>query len=475
MDKKKSRFLLFWLIATGPLLFIVSISTSPSPSLPLPAQTSSSQQLVNYFKNLFDYDWDLGEDYIYNPLEEMLQQSYDRYGSGYTPYDSEHIQQEMSITPIFSPDNSESLLISLIDNATTKLYIEQMYIYYEPEISDILQAIINAHSRGVEVKVIVGEGNSESGETAENLTSYGIPVRVSVQNAGNGNYFDTMHNKGVISDDCVLISSINWSPTSITQNREAGLIVESSLVTDYYEMIFDYDWVASEPFNDLDHFDAYFPSSSGGNSVLNQQDHTNEFATPTTFTGQFEVDVMVSPDNCFEILENALLNAQESIYISVYTLSSPYLLEALRNRVAAGLDVRLLLEQNQFSSYEKKYNRHTLYNLTEIGVGGNLALGRWAAAESEFTYQHSKYAIIDNETLIVSSGNWSRASCPKPQDDEDVDGNRDWWILLNGDGSEGNGEQTPSDWSDLLIRYVLPGVGVLILVGVGYLIIKLFT
>lgn len=472
MNKKKSIFLLFWLIAFGPFFLIFSPPELQSLSSPISAQTSATNQLVNYFRKVFEFDWDLGEDYIYDPLEDMLQQSYERYGSGYTPYASEHIQQEMSITPIFSPDNSESLLISLIDNATIKLYIEQMYIYYEPEISEILQAIINAHGRGVEVKVIVGDGNLESGETAENLTNYGIPVRVSVQDAGNGNYFDTMHNKGVISDDCVLISSINWSPTSITANREAGLIVESSMVADYYEMIFDYDWVASEIYDDLIHFDTYIPSSSNENSVLNQHYQTNEFASPTTFRGQFDVDVMVSPDNCFEILENALLNAQESIFISVYTLSSPYLLEALRDCIAAGLDVRLLLEQNQFSSYEKKYNRHTLYNLTEIGVNGNSALGRWAAAGGEFTYQHCKYAIIDNETLIISSGNWSRASCPKPQDDGDVDGNRDWWILINNKVSE---VQTPVEWTDLLLYYILPGLGVVILVGVGYLIVKLFT
>ncbi len=459
--------LLFITITWTPLL---GNSDSKHPTISSMQETSSSLQLVEYFQDVFTYDWDLGVDYVYDPMEDMGQQSYDRDGSSYTPYGSEHIQDEMSITPIFSPDNSESLIISLIENSTSKLYIEQMYIYFEIETSDIIQAIIDAHGRGVEVKVIVGEDNDESGETADNLTSYGIPVRVSVEKAANGNYFNTMHNKGVISDDQVLISSINWSPTSIFENREAGLIVESSEVADYFEMIFDYDWVASEVYDPLEHYTSLIPAPKSSNEN-SPSVYSPQFTIPQTFTGDFEVEVMVSPDNSFEIVEELILNAQDSIYISLYTLSSPYLLEALRDRVSSGLDVRLLLEQNQLSAYERKYNRHTLYNLTEIGVSGNFAQGRWAAADSEFTYQHSKYAIIDNQTLIISSGNWSKASCPKPQDDGDVDGNRDWWIVINSEESA----IAPVNWKEIFLNYILPGVGVIALVGIVFLVTKLKT
>ncbi len=470
MSKNQSIFFLFFVITSGSVLNMMGVSSNTVLSFPNSAQSPQSQQLIDYFLEFFEDDWTLGEDYEYNSSLDMVQQSYERTGSGYTPFKSDHIKQNMSITPIFSPDNSESLLLSLIDNASTKLYIEQMYIYNETSTIDILQAIINAHGRGVDVKVIVGEDNDESGETADNLTNYGIPVRVSVEDAGNGNYFDTMHNKGIISDDQVLISSINWSPTSIFYNRESGLIVESSLVADYFEMLFDYDWIASEVYNSSVHFESYLvpPKPSNGGPLTSSPEYTPKFATPRTFTGEFEIDALASPDNCFEIVEEAILNAQKSIFISVYTLSSPYLLEALRNRVAAGLDVRLLLEQNQFSSYEKKYNRHTMYNLTTLGVAGNYAHGRWAAANNEFTFQHCKYAIIDNKTLIVSSGNWSRASCPKPQDDGDVNGNRDWWIIINSEKST----PTPLNLKEIILFYILPGIIVAGLAGIIFLITK---
>ena len=118
----------------------------------------------------------------------------------------------------------------------------------------------------------------------------------------------------------------------------------------------------------------------------------------------------------------------------MYTLSSPFLLDTLYERIGAGVDVRLLLEKGQLNTHERAYNRWTMHNLTLLGNDGNTATGSWAS--SDFTYQHSKYAIVDNATLILSSGNWGQRSCPKPREDNgNVRGNRDWWFVVHGDGS----------------------------------------
>ncbi len=122
--------LLFITITWAPILIDSDIV---QPLIYSKLGTSSTHQLIEYFQDVFLYDWNPGQDYLYDPIEDMAQQSYHRDGSSYTPYESEHIEGEMKITPILSPDNSESLIISLIENATSKLYIEQMYIYYEVE------------------------------------------------------------------------------------------------------------------------------------------------------------------------------------------------------------------------------------------------------------------------------------------------------------------------------------------------------
>ena len=113
-------------------------------------------------------------------------------------------------------------------------------------------------------------------------------------------------------------------------------------------------------------------------------------------------------------------------------------MDAIADRIAHGVKVRLLLGR-PLGSYELNYNRWTLTNFTEAGIpaAGNPSLnlyakGLWAA--SDFTYQHCKYTIVDNKTLVISSGNWSPNSCPTPRADGCVRGNRDWWFVVYGDG-----------------------------------------
>ena len=46
----------------------------------------------------------------------------------------------------------------------------------------------------------------------------------------------------IIDDELVLISSINWNYNSPTNNREAGLLIESEQAAEYYTNVFNYDW-----------------------------------------------------------------------------------------------------------------------------------------------------------------------------------------------------------------------------------------
>ncbi|MBO5431510.1 phospholipase, partial [Methanocorpusculum sp.] len=52
-----------------------------------------------------------------------------------------------------------------------------------------------------------------------------------------------LHNKGfIIDDETVLISSSNWHYNSPTNNREAGLLLDSEEAAEYYTRVFSYDW-----------------------------------------------------------------------------------------------------------------------------------------------------------------------------------------------------------------------------------------
>ena len=412
------------LIFTASIFLMIMI---PLPIVSAQEDVIPAQEVVDHYISLFNQDWNIGESY--DPQIDGLgyAQSYDRYGSpSFTPHirPSLNVTDDMTITPIESPTNSEDAIMELINSANDSLLIEQMYIY--ETLDEILSSIINAYNRGVNVCVIQGHGISEdhNNASADILETKGIEVRRLKSNSSIGIPFDIQHNKGIIVDGkVVLVSSINWSPTSLRDNRECGLIIESAPIGAYYTDLFNYDWEGSEAYESSSV--SFSPSNPMPNPSLD------------TFSGEMDVSALACPDNCFGVVNGILSSAQESIWISTYTLSSPYLVETIRDRIADGVDVKLLLEKNQVSSSERAYNRWSMMNMTVLGVDmGDYNLtadGRWAS--SSFDFQHCKYAVVDGKTLIISSGNWGRSSCPKPQDDDDVDGNRDWWFVVYGDGN----------------------------------------
>nr|MDO8115285.1 phospholipase D-like domain-containing protein [Candidatus Sigynarchaeota archaeon] len=416
---KKKSFLVT-LVALAFLAGAISIPVARADSVP-----DAGMELVQYFIDMFENDWSIGSYYDMSADGYGYAQSTSIPGSpAFTPYkrDPLDVQASMNLTPIQSPSTSEDGIIDLISRANETLYIEQMYIY--ETLNDLLLEIIDAKDRGVDVRVIQDDGTYDHNDaSATILEAHGIPVRRLVEQPSSGAPFDMLHNKGVIVDgELVLVSSINWSPTSLRNNRETGVIIESSSVAAYYEDLFTYDWARAVDF---------VPTGSRADPVP----ESSHYFSPTTYSGYTNVTCLAAPDNCFDVINSLLLGAHESILISTYTLSSSFLLDTIGQKVGDGLDVRLMLEKSPVSTDEQNYNRWSMANLTAIGVmkpSGTYyyANGKWAS--STFDYQHCKYAIIDGETLIISSGNWAQSSCPKPQADGDVDGNRDWWFVVKG-------------------------------------------
>ena len=145
---------------------------------------------------------------------------------------------------MFAPENAEEAIVGLLNSANESIYVQQnyIYLYWGSEINPFVEALVNASNRGVSVKVIIDAGTvSISEDAAEYLSAHGVEVRWS-----NTTYFETTHNKGIIIDEkIVLISSINWSETSVRKNREAGVIVYCEEIAQYYVSVFEWDWNVS--------------------------------------------------------------------------------------------------------------------------------------------------------------------------------------------------------------------------------------
>ena len=203
-----------------------------------------NEDLAQRFLEVFLSDLSIAEPYV---LEVPSWFPSPSISTGSYPYPFEeplYYSGNISVEAIFSPDNAEKAIIDLLNSANESIYVQQnyIYLYWGDEINPFVEALVNASRRGVEVKVIIDAGTIDKSDEAVNyLISNEVKVGWS-----NTTYFETTHNKGIIVDGkVVLISSINWSETSVRKNREAGVIVYCEEVAQYYVDVFEWDWAVS--------------------------------------------------------------------------------------------------------------------------------------------------------------------------------------------------------------------------------------
>jgi phosphatidylserine/phosphatidylglycerophosphate/cardiolipin synthase-like enzyme len=152
----------------------------------------------------------------------------------------------VKITPLLTPDTLPpgtegqyvSTMIKLIESAKKSLYVQLQYIEASAATGvypSLLQAIAARVAAGVDVRLIE---SSEYGEPwAEKMKDSGVDLTASISLQPN------VHNKGFVIDSSVaVVSSQNFSPDGIQFNRDAGVIIESAPVAQYFESVFLADW-----------------------------------------------------------------------------------------------------------------------------------------------------------------------------------------------------------------------------------------
>lgn len=152
----------------------------------------------------------------------------------------------VNITPLLTPDTLPpgaqgqyvSNMLKLIASAKKTLYVQLQYIEAAAATGvypALLQAIAARVAAGVDVRLIE---SLEYGEPwAEKMKDAGVDLTANIALQPN------VHNKGfVIDSTTVVVSSQNFSPDGIQFNRDAGVIIESAPIAQYFESIFLADW-----------------------------------------------------------------------------------------------------------------------------------------------------------------------------------------------------------------------------------------
>lgn len=198
--------------------------------------------VCSYYRSVFDYDWGNGIEYDPAVHGTGSPLSYSETGSTYPrPYaESESFYEMMNVTPVISPDTSLEAILYCINSARYTLDIQVPYftsIGDNGAVDEVVDAILAARARGVTVRVI-SEEEKDWETVAQTFYDHDIPITWQ-----DTRWFSAQHNKGIIVDGrIVLISSINYSDDSITENREAGVIIENHNIAQWFLDIFDYDW-----------------------------------------------------------------------------------------------------------------------------------------------------------------------------------------------------------------------------------------
>jgi phosphatidylserine/phosphatidylglycerophosphate/cardiolipin synthase-like enzyme len=260
------------IVRDGSALWLSSgnLNNSNEPDLSNPPQTEDrdwhviieDEGLAQLFTSYLNYDFKIAAQHqAPNPveIEKAIEDAEEKKGENMNPPPGKPSPPLSSpvaaktfedvdtfITPLLTPDtlaNGQKQylanIIDLINNAEESVYIQLQYIessdgsgnYYE----QLLQTIANKVAKGLDVKLI--ESRQYGLKWAEKMKAAGVDLTANI-----GLQYD-VHNKGfVIDSKAVVVSSQNFSPAGVHDNRDAGLIIENASIAGYYEAVFLSDW-----------------------------------------------------------------------------------------------------------------------------------------------------------------------------------------------------------------------------------------
>jgi len=131
------------------------------------------------------------------------------------------------------------------------------------------------------------------------------------------------------------------------------------------------------------------------------------------------VETFISPDCSFSAAYDFIGGAEDSLHISSYTISSPELVELIKEKKAGGVAVEVLVEQAPAGGMSDR----ELYSLCDLSSAGIPVF----LYDGDLRYMHAKYIIRDSKSSLVTSENLG------PQGfHPDADyGNRGWGTIVH--------------------------------------------
>ena len=239
---------------------------------------------------------------------------------------------------------------------------------YHLSAAPIADALIEAHHRGVQVRVVTETDNIDEAEIGR-LQEVGIPV------ADDGDADSYMHHKFFVIDErYVWTGSYNTTYNGAYRNNNNVIFIDSVPLA--------YNF--TQEFREL--FRQMRTEKSSGAFVMHPK---------VTLSDGTQIFTHFSPEN--DIMASLLReigSAKKSIHFMAFSFTQDELGSAMRDRFEAGIEVRGVFEERQISQYSE-YESMKAAGLPVVQDGNRRAM-------------HHKVIVIDEETVITGSYNFSK-------------------------------------------------------------------
>lgn len=138
------------------------------------------------------------------------------------------------------------------------------------------------------------------------------------------------------------------------------------------------------------------------------------------------VKTFVSPDSSFNVIVSEIQNATRTIHLNMYKFTNVFLCDELIKALIRNVSVNILLDGNPAGgiSLEEKYLISRISN-----YGGKIHFMKGNSSNHVFkrySFNHAKYMVVDNLTVIVMSCNFGEFGVPK----NPCFGNREWGVVI---------------------------------------------
>lgn len=261
----------------------------------------------------------------------------------------------------------ENAMVDAINSATKTLD----GALYEINLPRVVEALINAKNRGVQVRLVLDDEYAIEDEDslAGDLEAAGIPIVSDERSA-------FMHHKFLVIDGlAVWMGSTNFTRNDVYNNNNNALFIRSTQLAQNYTAEFE------EMFTDR---------------VFNARDDSRDTPNPILTINGVRVENYFSPEDG-NIIEQRLVDlvnsAKTSVRVMAFSFTIDELANAMISRRNAGVDVMALFEQ-------RGSLQGAMRPLACAGVP--------VKQDGNPQTLHHKVIIIDNQIVVTGSFNFSK-------------------------------------------------------------------